>query len=97
MRRELHRALDHVRADLDRVEILGGRARRASAQPIPDYEPDFRHMRQPEPSRTHGFALKATYLRAAQFEPFRQPKIAPIFSLVCPFKKSLSNQHINSL
>lgn len=44
VRCELHRALDHMRADLDRIEILSA-ALAAFSRPIPDYEPGFRHMR----------------------------------------------------
>ncbi|HEY5167511.1 MAG TPA: hypothetical protein VII80_06895 [Pseudolabrys sp.] len=36
--------LDHMRADLDRVEILTA-ALSAFTKPVPDYEPSFRHMR----------------------------------------------------
>ena len=43
VRRDLHRVLDHTRADLDRVEILAA-ALSAFSRPIPDYEPDFRHL-----------------------------------------------------
>lgn len=43
MRRELHRALDHTRADLDRIEILTA-AMSAFSQPVPEYEPKFQHM-----------------------------------------------------
>jgi hypothetical protein len=38
---ELHGVLDHMRADLDRIEILTA----AFSRPVPDYEPSFRHMR----------------------------------------------------
>jgi hypothetical protein len=41
---ELHRVLDHVRTDLDRIEILTA-ALSAFGRPIPNYEPGFRHMR----------------------------------------------------
>jgi hypothetical protein len=44
VRHDLHRALDHMRADLDRIEILTA-ALGAFSRPIPDYEPSFRHMR----------------------------------------------------
>jgi hypothetical protein len=44
VRRELVRALDTTRADLDRVEILTA-AMSAFSRPIPEYEPAFRHMR----------------------------------------------------
>ena len=43
VRRELHRILDNVRADLDRIEILSA-ALNAFSKPVPDYEPRFRHM-----------------------------------------------------
>ena len=43
VRRELHRVLDHMRADLDRIEILMA-ALSAFRSPVPDYEPDFRNM-----------------------------------------------------
>jgi hypothetical protein len=42
--RELHRALDNARADLDRVEILTG-ALWAFSKPVPEYEPRFHHLR----------------------------------------------------
>ena len=44
VRRELHRVLDNVRADLDRIEILTA-ALSAFCRPIPNYEPSFQHMR----------------------------------------------------
>jgi hypothetical protein len=44
VRRELHRVLDNVRADLDRIEILTA-ALSAFCRPIPDYEPSFQHLR----------------------------------------------------
>jgi len=43
VRRELHRVLDNVRTDLDRIEILSA-ALNAFSKPVPDYEPRFRHM-----------------------------------------------------
>jgi hypothetical protein len=43
IKRDLHRALDAMRADLDRVEILAA-ALAAFSRPVPDYEPAFRHM-----------------------------------------------------
>lgn len=45
IREELHRAIDRMRHDLARVEILTA-ALGAFARPIPDYEPAFRHMHQ---------------------------------------------------
>ncbi len=44
VRRDLHRVLDNMRADLDRIEILAA-ALGAFSQPVPDYEPGFRHLR----------------------------------------------------
>ncbi len=43
VRSDLCRSLDHMRAELDRVEILTI-ALNAFSQPVPDYEPAFRHM-----------------------------------------------------
>jgi len=43
VRRDLHRVLDHMRADLDRIEILTA-ALSAFSKPVPDYEPGFRHL-----------------------------------------------------
>lgn len=40
---ELRKALDHMSADLDRVEILTS-ALHGFAQPVPDYEPNFQHF-----------------------------------------------------
>jgi hypothetical protein len=44
VRRELQRVLDHVRSDLDRIEILTA-ALSAFCRPVPEYEPSFRHLR----------------------------------------------------
>ena len=44
VRRELHRVLDNMIADLNRVEILTA-AMSAFGKPVPDYESGFRHMR----------------------------------------------------
>ena len=54
VRRDLQRVLDHVRADLDRIEILTA-ALIAFTKPVPDYEPAFRHM--------HDLKLSAHQLR----------------------------------
>jgi hypothetical protein len=43
VREEIHRALDRVRHDLSRVDILTA-ALAAFSRPIPDYEPSFHHM-----------------------------------------------------
>ena len=40
---DLRRTLDRMSADLDRVEVLTA-ALHGFAQPIPDYEPTFRHF-----------------------------------------------------
>ncbi len=45
MKRELHRLLDNIRGDLDRIEILTV-ALNVFSRPVPDYEPHFRHLRQ---------------------------------------------------
>ena len=45
VRRELDRAFDRTRADLDRIEILAAGLAAFSA-PIPAYEPQFRHLRR---------------------------------------------------
>jgi hypothetical protein len=45
MKREIHHVLDHMRSDLDRIEILLG-ALSGFSRPVPDYEPGFRHLRQ---------------------------------------------------
>jgi hypothetical protein len=41
---EINRALDNVRAEIDRIEILSA-ALAAFARPVPDYEPGFQHLR----------------------------------------------------
>lgn len=45
VREELHRAIDRMRVDLARVEILTA-ALSAFARPVPDYEPAFHHMQK---------------------------------------------------
>lgn len=44
LKRELHQALETIHTELDRVEILSA-ALEAFNQPVPDYEPNFRHVR----------------------------------------------------
>ena len=44
VKRELDGALDTLRADLDRIDILSA-ALRAFSIPVPDYEPPFQHVR----------------------------------------------------
>jgi hypothetical protein len=44
LRRDLHRVLDNMRADLNRIEILTA-ALSAFGRPVPAYEPGFRHLR----------------------------------------------------
>jgi hypothetical protein len=41
---EINRALDNMRAEIDRIEILTA-ALAAFARPVPDYEPGFQHLR----------------------------------------------------
>ncbi len=43
MQRELGRAVEALRADLDRVELLTA-ALVAFSRPVPEYEPTFRHV-----------------------------------------------------
>jgi hypothetical protein len=44
VRRELNGALDKIRVELDRIELLSI-ALSAFSKPVPEYEPDFRHLR----------------------------------------------------
>jgi hypothetical protein len=45
VRKELMRAFDNTRAELERIEILvAGLA--AFSTPVPNYEPTFRHLHQ---------------------------------------------------
>jgi len=44
IKQELHRTIDRMRHDLDRVEILTA-ALSVFARPIPEYEPTFLHIR----------------------------------------------------
>jgi hypothetical protein len=43
VKRDLHGALDTMRTELDRVELLAA-ALSVFSRPIPDYEPRFRHL-----------------------------------------------------
>lgn len=45
IKRELNRAFDKTRAELDRIEILAAGLSAFNA-PIPNYEPRFQHLRQ---------------------------------------------------
>ena len=45
MQRELVRAVEDLRADMDRVELLTA-ALSVFNRPIPDYEPAFHHVAQ---------------------------------------------------
>ena len=47
MQRELVRAVEDLRTDIDRVELLTA-ALSAFNRPIPDYELSFHHMAQPD-------------------------------------------------
>jgi hypothetical protein len=44
LKREMYRASDHMRLELDRIEILAT-AMSAFAKPVPDYYPSFQHLR----------------------------------------------------
>ena len=44
LRRELHRAIERIRSELDKIDLLSS-AMVAFSAPVPDYEPGFRHMR----------------------------------------------------
>jgi hypothetical protein len=44
LKRELHRAVERIRTELDKIDILSA-AMAAFSSPVPDYEPGFRHMR----------------------------------------------------
>ena len=43
VRHDLYRALDTMRADIDRVDMLAA-ALGAFSKPVPEYEPIFRHL-----------------------------------------------------
>ena len=45
VKRELNRAFDQTRAELDRIEILAA-CLAAFNTPVPGYEPTFRHLHQ---------------------------------------------------
>lgn len=45
VKKELNRAFDQTRAELDRIEILAAGLAAFNA-PVPGYEPTFRHLRQ---------------------------------------------------
>ena len=45
VRKELNRAFDQTRAELDRIEILAAGLAAFNA-PVPGYEPTFHHLRQ---------------------------------------------------
>jgi hypothetical protein len=55
LKRELSRAVETLKSDLDRVELLTA-ALSAFHRPVPDYEPTFHH--------THRMSLSAHELRA---------------------------------
>ena len=44
IKRDLHGALNDMRNDLNRIDILSA-ALSAFSKPVPDYEPTFQHMR----------------------------------------------------
>lgn len=43
LKREIHRALDRIRVELNRIELLSA-GLAAFGKPVPDYEPAFRHL-----------------------------------------------------
>lgn len=45
LRREIHRAFNHIRTELDRIEILAA-ALQGFNSPVPHYEPVFHHQRR---------------------------------------------------
>jgi hypothetical protein len=45
LKRELSRAMETLRGDLERVELLTA-ALSAFHRPVPDYEPTFQHVRR---------------------------------------------------
>lgn len=47
IKRKLDDALDNMRGDLERVELLAA-ALCAFSRPVPDYEPRFRHLHRAE-------------------------------------------------
>ena len=44
LKRELQRAVERIRTELDKIDILSA-AMAAFSKPVPEYEPGFRHMR----------------------------------------------------
>ena len=44
LKRELQRAVEHIRTELDKIEILSA-AMSAFSKPVPNSEPGFRHLR----------------------------------------------------
>jgi hypothetical protein len=44
LKRELHRAVERIRTELDKIDVLSA-AMAAFSKPVPDYEPGFRHLR----------------------------------------------------
>jgi hypothetical protein len=44
LKRELQRAVERIRVELDKIDLLSG-AMAAFSKPVPDYEPGFRHLR----------------------------------------------------
>jgi hypothetical protein len=47
IKRDLDDALDNMRGDVDRVELLAA-ALSAFSRPVPDYEPRFHHLHRAE-------------------------------------------------
>jgi hypothetical protein len=44
LKRELQRAVERIRVELDKIDLLSG-SMAAFSKPVPDYEPGFRHLR----------------------------------------------------
>ena len=44
LKRELLRAVERIRTELDKIDILSA-AMAAFSKPVPQYEPGFRHLR----------------------------------------------------
>lgn len=59
IKREMSRALDRARLELDRIDILAT-ALAAFSKPVPDYEPGFQHLRY---ARASAFEIKGKPLR----------------------------------
>ena len=108
---ELHRLVDRMHADLDRVEILVA-ALGGFSRPVPDYKPRFQHLgRAIERARTRPRALaseltarrrrkmrlRRVLFRALESAPKTGSKNALIFILLDLFKKRLRINILSSV